>query len=68
MRSFLFNIEEKKKYLNFNNGIFSELCSNIDNYIIQANKNMYIYSMNTKTKNINYTFNITRGKCCMGFK
>ena len=68
MRSFLFNIEEKKKYLNFNNGIFSELCSSIDNYIKQSNKNMYIYSMNTKTKIINYTFNITRGKYCMGFK
>ena len=68
MRNFLITVEDKNKYLNIKNGIFSELSVDIDKYIILANNNKDIYSMNAKSKNISYIFNITRGKCCMGFK
>ena len=68
MRNFLITVEEKNKYLNIKNGIFSELSVDIDKYIIIANNNKDIYKKKKKSKNISYIFNITRGKCCMGFK
>ena len=66
MRSYLIPLEVKKKYLKID-GIFCQLCSNIDKDLKNANQNNEAFSMNTKNQNSDYEFYFPRGKCCMGF-